>query len=403
MIRLYYQSAVFFVILQVILVQNSFAQSTGNILIISDTEANIFVDGEEFGSLSANKPRKLEILEGEHYLQIITTGNNQEKNEILVIEPGKQKVLKFKFGEAVSNKNRIAVTDIDFNIPGIIMASAQDGFESPTYRFAFEKGDEIIINLDMTNIKGTNVIEVFTYPDRNIKYSNDSFQDLKDLKIKVTERSIYGFSFASNHAFDRDARLMIERIPENENSIDFNTTVTWQATYHVIEVQKPQKFYINSGSNASFKGGKSRITIPLKFPENTFKWYYTFSASRDESQIESVSNSINLVSELVTLIDQTGILSFGIDQLTQPPGSDYCDIYLIDHNNSSLFKSKEPFTYLTEGSRENFKSGVVEVECCINLPTYLGFKNPDNLHGIHFVVEVASIVKEEGWVMHHKD
>jgi len=383
------------------------AQSNGTILVISNTEATVLVDGEEIGKLEPNKPKKFEISFGQHYLQVISLIDKNEKNEVLEIESGKQKVLKYEFGNTstISNsKNRILIADLDFNIPGIVTASAQEDFEYPTYLYAFEKGDEIVLNIDMTNAKGTNAIEIFTFPDGNAVYSNDSFRDLSDVKVKVKERSIYGFTFASNHAFDRDARFLIERIPESERSKDFNTTVSWQESYRVEVIQKPQKSYINSGTHATFQGGKSRIVIPLNFPKNTVKWYYEFSASRDESQIESVSSALSLASELSALVDQTGLLGFGIDQLIQPPGSDYCDVYLIDQQNYNSFLNKQPqFLQYPEGTRENLKSGIVEVECCYDQPFYLGLKNPDNLHGIHVVVEVVAIVKEEGWVMHHKD
>ena len=394
------------ILLQFILVYTSFSQSTGYILIISNINAKVIVDGDEIGQIDGGTPGKFEISEGEHYLQVISIASDEEKNEIINIKSGKQKVIKYEFGKSGSKENiiqRILVADIDFTIPGIVTANAQEDFEYPTFLYAFEKGDEIIINIEMYNAKGTNVIEVFTYPDGNTKYSNDSFQDIKDFKITVNERSIYGFSFASNHAFDRDARLVVERIPESETSVDFNPAVSWKETYRVEVVQKPQKFFVNSGSNAAFEGGKSRIVLPVNFPENTIKWYFTFSASRDESQIESDLSAFSLASELSTIIDQTGLLSFGINQITQPPGADYCDIYLLDHENSSLFTLKQDFSYFTEGTRENYKAGVIEVECCINLPTYLGIRNPNNFHGIHVVIEVAAIVKKEDWVMHHKD
>ncbi|TRX61171.1 hypothetical protein FNH22_03705 [Fulvivirga sp. M361] len=382
------------------------SQSEGTILVIANVKSRVLIDGDEVGAVTPNQPKKFSISSGQHYLQVISVDDKKEKNEVLEIESGKQQVLKYEFEKVTKSSNsasRVLIADLDFNIPGIITATAQEDFEYPTYLYAFEKGDEIVLNIDMTNAKGTNVIEIFTFPDGNAVYSNDSFRDLNDVKVKVKERSIYGFSFASNHTFDRDARFLIERIPESNETKDFNTTVSWQETYRVEVIQKPQKFYINSGSHATFKGGKSRVVIPLRFPENTVKWYYEFSASRDEDQIDNVTNALSLASELSTLVDQSGLLGFGIDQLTQPPGSDYCDVYLLDHENSSPFTSKVEYSYYTEGTRENLTSGVVEIECCINLPTYLGLKNPDNLHGRHVVVEVAAIVKEEGWVMHHND
>jgi hypothetical protein len=378
----------------------------GTILVIANTEAKVLIDGEELGVINPNKPQKFEIALGQHYLQVISTSDNSEKNDILEIEEGKQQVLKYEFENKASTTNstdKILIAQLDFNIPGIVTAAAQENFEYPTYLYAFEKGDEIVLNIDMTNAKGTNVIEVFTYPDRNTIYSNDSFRDLTDVKIKVRERGIYGFSFASNHAFDRDARFQIERIPGSEESKDFNTTVSWQETYKVEVVQKAQKFYINSGSHATFKGGKSRTTIPINLPDNTVKWYYEYSASRNESEVDNVSKALDLAGELSSLLDQSGILQLGINMLNQPPGSDYCDVYLIDHDNYTPFLSKQQFMQYPEGTRENLKSGIVEVECCHNFPLYLGLKNPDYKDGVHVVVEVAAIVKEESWVMHHAD
>jgi len=378
----------------------------GTILVIANTEAKVLVDGEELGVINPNKPQKFEIALGQHYLQVISTSDNSEKNDILEIEEGKQQVLKYEFENKAATTNstdKILIAQLDFNIPGIVTAAAQENFEYPTYLYAFENGDEIVLNIDMTNAKGTNVIEVFTYPDRNTIYSNDSFRDLTDVKIKVRERGIYVFSFASNHAFDRDARFQIERIPGSEESKDFNTTVSWQETYKVEVVQKAQKFYLNSGSHATFKGGKSRTTIPINLPDNTVKWYYEFSASRNESEVDNVNKALDLAGELSSLLDQSGILQLGINMLNQPPGSDYCDVYLIDHDNYTPFLSKQQFRQYPEGTRENLKSGIVEVECCHNVPLYLGLKNPDYKDGVHVVVEVAAIVKEEGWAMHHKD
>ncbi|MEM9388834.1 MAG: hypothetical protein AAGA02_00085 [Bacteroidota bacterium] len=399
-----------FILLSVFLSISTFlcaqTSSDGTILIISNKRAHVVIDGDEAGTVEPNKPQKFSISPGQHYLQVISESDNSEKNEVLDIELGKQIVLKYEFEgvtQTIDKEERISIADLDFNIPGIVTAAAQENFEYPTYLYAFEKGDEIILNIDMTNAKGTNVIEVFTFPNGNPVYSNDSFRDLNDVKVEVKERGIYGFSFASNHAFDRDARFVIERIPESEESRDFNTAVSWQETYKVEVVQKAQKFYINSGSHATFKGGKSRTTLPINLPANTVKWYYEFSASRNENEVDNVSNALDLAGELSVLLDQSGILQLGINMLNQPPGSDYCDIYLIDHDNYTPFLSKQQFMQYPEGTRENLKSGIVEVECCHNSPLYLGLKNPDYKDGVHVVVEVAAIVKEEGWIMHHQD
>ena len=382
------------------------AQSSGTILLVTTTEANVIIDGESFGIIQSNKPTKIEIVVGEHYLQVIATANNHEKNEIIQIDSGQQKVLKYSFevGKiAETPKDKIAVCNLDISIPGIMSSSTQTDFQFSSYYYAFEKGDQIILNLDMKNNKGTNSVMITTYPNGNVIYSKNGFADLMNLVIQSKERSIYCFSFSSNHTFDRSATLKLTRIPISDKTKDFNSSVSWKESYVTEVIQKPQKFYINGGSNATFKGGKSRILLPLNFPKNTIKWYYEFSASRNENDINTVSESLNLAGELSSLIDNTGLLEFGINQLTQPPGSDYCDIYHLSHNNSSMFTSKQAYSYFTEATRENIKSGVIEVNCCTQETTYLGFKNPDSFNGIHIIVEVVAIIQESGYVMDHVD
>lgn len=384
----------------------SYAQDErGTILLIANTEAKVIIDGEEVGLLESNKPQKFLVDPGEHYLQVIYMG--EEKNEVLNIEAGVQKVLKFEFGvkEVLEDSNAtielVKVADLNFYIPGMLLVS--DDNPNPQVYYAFEKGDQIVINCNMSNAKGTNTLSVTTYPDNVTKYSNEGFRELKDLNIPVEERGIYVFTFSTNHLMDRNVRAQIHRIPESEQTNDFNTAVSWQEVYTPITIHETQKFFINSGSNATFRGGKSRVTLPINLPDNTVEWYYEFSASRDEAEINSTMESFSLIKDLSSFLLKNNVLGIGIELLTQPPGSDICDIYLLDYENSRTFEEKIGHQYILEGSRENLASGVVKVVCCNEGNYYLGLKNPSDFHGIHAAVQVVAIVKEEKLVMHQED
>ena len=79
----------------------------------------------------------------------------------------------------------------------------------------------------------------------------------------------------------------------------------------------------------------------------------------------------------------------------QPPGADYCDIYLLDYANGNAFSSDQAFSYIIEGSRENLKSSTIKLDCCLNENQYyLGIRNNDSLNGIHIGIEVVAIIKE---------
>ncbi|MEQ9306009.1 MAG: hypothetical protein RJQ14_18990, partial [Marinoscillum sp.] len=193
---------------------------------------------------------------------------------------------------------------------------------------------------------------------------------------------------------------------------NFNTAVYWETHHDTTWVDETESyfsrdeyvpkvivpssdFYINSGSNADFKGGKSRISIPVSIPENTVKWYYSFSASRNPEDVAALQNTFNLIGQFSQLVDQTGTLQFGMNMLTQPPGADFCDVYLLDHDNNSLFLQKQPYRYLTAGTRENIKSGISEMEFGAGNQYYLGIKNPDYQNGVHVIMEVVAIVHEQ--------
>lgn len=391
------------------------------LLIVSTLDASVSIDGDASFDLKANEPKKVSVPIGEHYVVAKASQNGQEEtlSESISSMAGTQKMLKLDFsrsrGEEVGTQpvaakiEAIAVADLNFTISGSLVVgtwlSQNPGKEYPdypNYYFAFEKGDEIIIDFSMSNKNGTNAMVVSTYPGGAIKYSNNSFASLSGLRIRVTERSIYRFSLATNATLDRNGKLSIKRIPASAATIDFDPTVTYKTNYIAKTIQSPQEFFVNSGSNAMFKGGKSRVTFPITFPPNTVEWYYSFAAYRDETQVSNTKESINLTGQLVKLLAggiSGGALSIGISQLTAPPGADYCDIVLLDRNNFSLFEAKEQYRYLTSGTRENFKSGVVQVKCCMDDTYYLGLRNPDSYYGIGVVVEVVAIVAESGWMM----
>jgi hypothetical protein len=345
------------------------AQEDAILLVISNQEVKILLDGVEKGTAKANSAFRITTTGGEHYIEAETLGAgvSQNKGEIVQLEVGKQKILKLEFSTITQllDSDIVRVGELNFELPGVVGVAAwqtenEDGsYPYPEFYYAFEKGDEIILNLTMSNAKGTNMISVSTYPDGVERFSNNAFTELKDLKIKVPERAIYRFAFTTNHAFSRNAFLKMDRKPASREAVAFNSKVTYKRTLTPVSVLEPQSFFINSGSNAALLGGKSRVTLPVNLPANTVEWFYRFSASREASDIENVKNNFGLFGEVTKLLfNLTGvgaaINTLAIDKLSQPPGANYCDIYFLEHQYIGLFEAKtdDQWRYLTEGSRE---------------------------------------------------
>ncbi|HEY0653530.1 MAG TPA: hypothetical protein VGD65_10390 [Chryseosolibacter sp.] len=396
-----------------------FAQTESTFLVLTNRKASVLIDGELKGDSQPNIPFKVVTMAGEHYVQVQYQENDQtfDKAEIVVGEPGKQRIIKLLFDEKVSEyvPPEIKVSDLNFSIPGILNVSGwknnnpgQD-YPYPTHYLAFEKGDVIVLNTSMTNKNGTNSIEVATYPDGVLKYTNNKFTELVNLEIPVEQRSIYRFTFATNHTFDRNCFLKVSRKPASREAETFNSNVVYKRVFTPVSVLEPTAHWVHSGSNAFFSGGKSRIVVPVKLPENTVEWFYRFSSSRSQADIENVRQNFQLFGELSKLLlTASGFglaankaVDIGVDQLAIPPGANICDVYLLTYDDIQNFEAKNDgnWRYVLDGSRSNLMSGNVKVTCCTTEQMYLGIRNPAPMDGINVSIEVIAITAKDEYVM----
>lgn len=287
------------------------------------------------------------------------------------------------------------------------------GLGEEVFYYGFAEGDQLIFNFEEINGKELKEVEIIELPSSS-KFMDYKTKKIENKTINITKTGIYKFRFSNSAISGRVCKFRIQRIPVNDESKNFNTSVYWKTVYDTtyttvqekylikkeykpISIVPTTEYFINSGSNATLKGGKSRITFPFTLPKNTQECYYVFSASREKSDIDKAKGSFNLVGQLSTLIDQTGALNFGVDMLTKPPGGNVCDVYLLDFENSRLFEAKEAYRYMTSGTRENIKSGIVKMTGGSGQTYYIGIKNPDSMYGIQVAIEIVAIVLEEEW------
>lgn len=177
-----------------------------------------------------------------------------------------------------------------------------------------------------------------------------------------------------------------------------------------IEVLSPQIFHVNSVTSLS---GSTRKVVQLKLPANTIRWYYTYSASRDVNKVKEVQHTYNLLAMLSRFIDESGTCAKAINYLGTPPGSDYCDVYLLSsYDDVSKFESKEDyisskFIYHRPASQEGFVAGTKEVTDpkYIRQTQYLGFRNKSMSYGVDVSLQVVAIVSkndEVSWTTEQK-
>lgn len=276
--------------------------------------------------------------------------------------------------------------------------------------FGLAEGDIVILDFKEAKGKGINSIEISEYYTNASLYADFKPVKIEGKEIEVRNTGIYKFEFKNANLAGRICAIKIRRVP-GEEIPNFNTKVYWKTLYDTTYIttkeqyiakdeykptvlQSTQQFWVNSGMNATFQGGNSRVGFNITLPENTVEWYYTFSASRDKETVNKTSKSFDLLGKLTYLIDQSGSLDFAVSAIGSPPGDDYCEIYLMDYQNYTTFINKSgSFNYTIEGTRENFKSGTVKVKnSCQRGTWYLGIRNPASRDGIAVAIEVVAVV-----------
>lgn len=75
--------------------------------------------------------------------------------------------------------------------------------------------------------------------------------------------------------------------------------------YEAVQVERENNFYLNSATYLGLDG-KTRISIPLRLPENTVRFYYTISTSAGKSPVQG----LKLFTQITKLLDPTGSTFF---------------------------------------------------------------------------------------------
>lgn len=290
---------------------------------------------------------------------------------------------------------RAKVADLSVQLPGT------DTLASKTTEFfyAFEAGDQVMLDITMDNAAGATELVVYTHPSQAEVLRVRSLPSMSIQRFRIKERGIYRFTLTTKHATDQIALMKIWRTPESEATQEFNTNVVWKKIYSTVQVCEKQTYFVNSATKLA---GNTRITLPVNLPPNTVEWYYQYTASRDREHIAHISGNASLLTELSAALFTGGasVLITGLgNMLSQPPGADYCDIHLLDEANYAPYIAQDHFVHVPDGTRLNFKSGNVRVTCCPSGRYFLGVRNNDTMHGIHVLLDVVAITAVEDWVM----
>jgi len=399
----------------------SFSQTgTGKLLVLSNVPGHVLVDGKSLGEAEPNKPLLQDVPAGDHLVQLAYTSNGKAevKNEVITVELDKQRVVNFLV-EVVPSTNTttersvpIIVADLNVAIPGVLLGSSTTPSE---LYYAFEAGDEVLLDISMSNVKGTNSLEVATYPGGVVKYSNRAFNDLKGQSFTMAERGILRFVLATNHIADRNAYVKVWRVAVSPSTAKFNTDVLWRMVMDTTYQVQDQRFLVKSdtiivnpvdqvakvSSQTASNGNPNHTLVDFTLPAGTAAWSYYIGVGSEGSAAYGVARDKFIADASKPLLalagtNPLGALAMGsLNYFSKIQGEDNVKYwYITDWESVQLFKAGQSFMQYKQGDVVN---DAVRMTTPLVGKVFLMLVNDNIMEPIDVTVKVSAVVANQQW------
>lgn len=121
--------------------------------------------------------------------------------------------------------------------------------------YGFEKGDQLVLSVELLEGKTLKELEVVEYPD-NARFAAYEVKGRLEKRIEVSQRGIYQIRLhnASKKAL---VQFQIKRIPASEHTAGFNTKIIWKERIDTLYDIKSEE--VISGSKTAYVNLRRRV------------------------------------------------------------------------------------------------------------------------------------------------
>lgn len=415
----------FFTILILMFYFVSFSQN-GTLLVISNQNATVKIDGVTVGEVISNIPKKFEISKGEHYFQAFYetgSGSSMEHSEVIDIVENVQKVLKIEFDKNVVKtnannlKDTLNITNLSFKAPSLDVKS---------YYYSFAAGDEIIANLSLKEKKGSFRLEIVEYPSNTV-YTKSGITNSGDIKLQVKNDGIYVFKIITDGLIGRDCNMIIKRICSSDKT-NFNTSVGWRTINDTTFYNVEEKYLVNIDtipidiipqriervvSSNALNREPNKTYFSFNLPDNTIFWAYFIGTGADaksyltEAEAKASKMTANLQTganvaksittatanpySAVAYLALSGMSLFGGGG---GKGSNVQYWFVDSDENAKLFMAGQPFYQFDKG---NSAISYKRMQGHPKGTVYLCLYNDNLVDAIDVYISISAITAKENW------
>lgn len=275
--------------------------------------------------------------------------------------------------------------------------------------YGFSAGDQLIFNYEEVNGKELKEIEIIEFP------SSSKFMDYKSKKIEnkvltITRTGIYKFRFTNTAVGGRICKVKIQRIPENESTKNFNTSVYWRTVTDTTYVPKQEVYLAKSdtiaqeiysstpqiSSSNALNGNKNLQVIDFMLPTNTISWSFYIGTGKegkeeyDRARDEFAKTLASSAVQIPYYGPMVALALTGVSYFNKVQGEDNVKYWFIsDASNVALFESRQTFMQYKKGDVVNEAS---QMKMPLSGKVYLGLMNDNTMEPITVIIKVTAIV-----------
>ena len=280
-----------------------------------------------------------------------------------------------------------------------------------TYYFGFAAGDQVVFNFEEVNGKPLKELEIGEYPNSSM-FMEFKVSKIDNKRINVLRTGIYVFRFKNSAISGRVCKFKIQRLPSQEETINFNSSVYWESVNDTVFTDVEEKYIISSDTSihnitdqvakvhsvANPNGNKN--TFNFELPQNTVTWsYYVGVDQAGQEAYEQASKELSIhVAPGVAKIPGYGPLAAlalgSVHYISRLQKGEDVEYYLVEGDNYSLFNNDQPFHYIKKGKVINDFSLMTTT---LKGTYHFCLLNDNAVMGINVVVKVTAIVVTENW------
>jgi hypothetical protein len=280
--------------------------------------------------------------------------------------------------------------------------------------YGFAEGDQLIFNFEEVKGKELKEIEIVELP------GSSKFMDYKSTRIAyksiaITRTAIYKFRFANAAISGRICKFKIQRIPANETTRQFNSSVYWRTEYDTTYRTVPERFLVKTdtvainlidqkvkvSSQNALNGNPNRTIVDFDLPPNTISWSFYVGVGQegtnafDEGKNKFLASTANYAIKFSGYGLMAAVALHGINLFTNATTGDNVKYWFItDWHNVLAFNANQSFMQYKQG---DVITEFSQMKNPLSGKVYIGLLNDNIRDAIEVNIKVTAIQVNQVW------